>query len=94
MEAVDRAAETGDEFYRAMAYREQADIYYSLLAHSKRCELSLLAARYFDLANKPLHAAWEKVSAAFSYTKIQKPDSAIEVLQEVMPSVLRRMILC
>ncbi len=87
MEAVDRAAETGDEFYRAMAYREQADIYYSLLAHSKRCELSLLAARYFDLANKPLHAAWEKVSAAFSYTKIQKPDSAIEVLQEVMPSV-------
>ena len=49
--------------------------------------MSLLAARYFDLANKPLHAAWEKVSAAFSYTKIQKPDSAIEVLQEVMPSV-------
>lgn len=87
IETTEKAATAGNMFYLAMAYREQADIYYSLLAHSKRCELSLLAARYFDLANKPLHAAWEKVSAAFSYTKIQKPDSAIEVLQEVMPSV-------
>lgn len=87
IETTEKAAAAGNMFYLAMAYREQADIYYSLLAHSKRCELSLLAARYFDLANKPLHAAWEKVSAAFSYTKIQKPDSAIEVLQEVMPSV-------
>lgn len=38
MEAVDRAAETGDEFYRAMAYREQADIYSSLFVESKHLE--------------------------------------------------------
>lgn len=61
MEARDRASDTGDDFYRAMACREQASVYTALCNYDKAAELGREAAQAFYKAGHPLHAAWERV---------------------------------
>lgn len=88
MESADISKNTGDHFYLAMAYREQADIYSRLLAHKKRIELARLAAQHFKLANRPLHSVWEKVGEAYSWAVLGKSDSALVGLGNIKNLVL------
>lgn len=62
MESADISKNTGDHFYLAMAYREQADIYTDLYAFEQAAKFGKLASEVFLQANRPLHAAWEQVS--------------------------------
>ena len=90
MESSDISKNNNDHFYLAMVYREQADIYYQLLAHKKRIELSKLAASHFELADRPLHSVWEKVEIAYSFAITQKADSAINLLKDIQSEVIRQ----
>lgn len=85
MEAADRAAAINDNFYRAMAYREQASIYYDLLAYNNCRNYSELAAHYFKKAGKPLHSIWERIEVAYAYERLSKPDSSLLILNEIKP---------
>ncbi len=83
IEAVGKAEEGGDDFYRAMAYREQADIYRSLLVESKHLEYADSAYRCFVRAAKPEHAIGEELSLAEALVSLNRTDSAIEVLASI-----------
>ncbi len=87
MEAADRASALGDNFYLAMAYREQADIYGKFFAYQKKYDLADLASQYFIKAGKNEHAAWEKVSCAHSLLKMNYLDSASACLEEIRPQI-------
>lgn len=83
IEAVEKADVAGDDFYRAMAYREQADIYRSLMVESKHLEYADSARRYFIRADKPVHAIGEELSMAEALISLHRTDSAIEVLASI-----------
>ncbi len=61
MEAADRAKAIDDYFYLAMAYREQVAVYTKLLEFDRAARLGEKAVEAFNRANRPLHAAWERV---------------------------------
>ena len=88
MFAADMAADNDDNFYHAMACREQADIYYKLFTHHKRAELSHQAAHYFNLADKPLHSVWERVGEAYSLAKIDSLTNALSLLDSIRDEVV------
>ncbi len=83
IEAAKRAKEAGDDFYCGMAYREQADIYRSLMVESKHLEYADSARRYFELAGKPVHAIGEELSYAEALISLDRADSALTVLSSV-----------
>lgn len=83
IEAVGRAEAAGDDFYRAMAYREQADIYRSLMVEPKHLEFADSARRYFVRAYKPVHAIGEELSLAEALISLNRTDSAFEVLSSI-----------
>ncbi len=83
MDAVDRAAETGDDFYRAMAYREQADVYSRLYSERPRYECADSAVQYFQRAGKPLHALYEKINVADALIWLKRPAEARDSLLAV-----------
>ncbi len=83
MDAADRASSLGDNFYLAMAYREQADIYSYLFVEKKRADMSELAARHFLLAGKPFFAIRERMMHAHSLIRIDEPERAKEILADV-----------
>ena len=88
MEAADRAATNGDDFYRAMAYREQADNYNQLHSITKRAEYAELAAKYFDKSNKPLHALREKLMLAQSLILLNQTSKARSLLSDIRKDTL------
>lgn len=83
IEAARKARAAGDDFYCGMAYREQADIYRSLLVESKHLEYADSARHYFDLAKKPVHAIGEELSLAEALISLNRVDSALTVLASV-----------
>ena len=83
MEAADRAAETGDNFYRAMSYREQVKVYTYLYAYDQALRLSQEAVEAFTLAGRPLHAAWEKVFLPQSLAYIGMVDEARNMIDHL-----------
>lgn len=83
IEAAKKANAAGDNFYCGMAYREQADIYHSLLVESKHLEYADSARHYFDLAKKPVHAIGEELSLAEALISLNRVDSALKVLASV-----------
>ncbi len=83
IEAAKKATTVGDNFYCGMAYREQADIYRSLLVESKHLEYADSARHYFDLAQKPVHAIGEELSLAEALISLNRTDSALKVLASV-----------
>ncbi|MDE6697745.1 MAG: hypothetical protein K2K25_12770 [Muribaculaceae bacterium] len=83
IEAAKKANAAGDDFYCGMAYREQADIYRSLLVESKHLEYADSARHYFDLAKKPVHAIGEELSLAEALIALNRTDSALMVLASV-----------
>ncbi len=80
IEAAKKANASGDNFYCGMAYREQADIYRSLLVESKHLEYADSARHYFNLAHKPVHAIGEELSLAEALISLNRVDSALRVL--------------
>ncbi|MDE5813366.1 MAG: hypothetical protein K2H72_03680, partial [Muribaculaceae bacterium] len=80
IEAAKKASTAGDDFYSGMAYREQADIYRSLLVESKHLEYADSARHYFELAKKPVHAIGEELSLAEALISLNRVDSALIVL--------------
>ena len=80
IEAAKKANAAGDDFYCGMAYREQADIYRSLLVESKHLEYADSARHYFELAKKPVHAIGEELSLAEALISLNRVDSALIVL--------------
>lgn len=80
IEAEKKANAAGDDFYCGMAYREQADIYRSLLVESKHLEYADSARHYFELAEKPVHAIGEQLSLAEALIILNRADSALNVL--------------
>lgn len=88
IEAAKKAGAAGDDFYCAMAYREQADIYRSLLVESKHLEYADSARHYFVRAGKPVHAIGEDLSVAEALISLNRADSALEVLSCVRRSPL------
>ncbi len=83
IEAAKKANDAGDNFYCGMAYREQADIYRSLLVESKHLEYADSARFYFILANKPVHAIGEELSLAEALISLNRVDGALRVLESV-----------
>lgn len=83
IEAVEKAEKAGEFFYRAMAYREQADIYSSLLVESKHLEYADSAQRYFSKAGRPIHSIREKLSVAKALVSLNRNDSALVVLAQI-----------
>lgn len=83
IEAAKKANAAGDDFYCAMAYREQADIYRSLLVESKHLEYADSARHYFDRADKPVHAIGEELSLAEALISLNRTDSALKVLGSI-----------
>ena len=83
IEAAKKANAAGDDFYCAMAYREQADIYRSLLVESKHLEYADSAHRYFNRADKPVHAIGEELSLAEALISLNRVDSALKVLASI-----------
>ncbi len=83
IEAAGKARAAGDDFYCGMAYREQADIYRSLLVESKHLEYADSARHYFDLARRPVHAIGEELSLAEALISLERADSALQVLASV-----------
>ncbi|MDE5871385.1 MAG: hypothetical protein K2H22_05560, partial [Muribaculaceae bacterium] len=83
IEAAKKANDAGDDFYCGMAYREQADIYRSLMVESKHLEYADSARHYFDLAKKPVHAIGEELSLAEAMISLNRADSALKVLESV-----------
>ena len=61
IQAADLAAATGDDFYLAMACREQVGVYTKLYEFDRAARLGEEAVRAFNRAGRPLHAAWERV---------------------------------
>ena len=61
IQAADLAAATGDDFYRAMACREQVGVYTKLYEFDRAARLGEEAVSAFNRAGRPLHAAWERV---------------------------------
>ncbi|MDE6522901.1 MAG: hypothetical protein K2L17_08795 [Muribaculaceae bacterium] len=80
IEAAKKASAAGDDFYSGMAYREQADIYRSLLVESKHLEYADSARHYFELSKKPVHAIGEQLSLAEALISLNRTDSALMVL--------------
>lgn len=83
IEAAKKAGAAGDDFYCGMAYREQADIYHSLLVESKHLEYADSARQYFERAGKPVHAIGEELSVAEALILLNRVDSALKVLASV-----------
>lgn len=83
IEAAKKANAAGDDFYCGMAYREQADIYRSLLVESKHLEYADSARQYFERADKPVHAIGEELSLAEALISLNRVDSALKVLTSV-----------
>lgn len=83
IEAVKKAKTTGDNFYCAMAYREQADIYRSLFVESKHLEYADSARHYFVRAGRPVHAIGEDLSFAEALVSLNRIDSALSVLTSI-----------
>lgn len=83
IEATKKATAAGDNFYSGMAYREQADIYRSLLVESKHLEYADSARHYFNLAQRPVHAIGEELSLAEALVSLNQADSALKVLDYV-----------
>lgn len=83
IEAANKARAAGDDFYCGMAYREQADIYRSLLVESKHLEYADSAHQYFERAQKPVHAIGEELSLAEALIGLNRTDSALKVLASV-----------
>ena len=61
IQAADLADAIGDDFYRAMACREQVGVYTKLYEFDRAARLGEEAVRAFNRAGRPLHAAWERV---------------------------------
>lgn len=61
VEAADIAQNIDDQFYYAMACREQAQIYSELLEFKQAATLGQEAVNAFNRCGRPLHAAWERV---------------------------------
>lgn len=83
MEAADRAADTGDNFYRAMSYREQATVYVNLYSYDQAASLSQKAADAFILADRPIYAAWERVYLPMYLAYSGNVDEAYEMIDEL-----------
>lgn len=83
IEAAEKAAGTGNCFYQAMAYREQADIYSSLMVESKHLELADSARQCFLKAARPVHAIREYLSVAEALVSLGRIDSALVVLTAI-----------
>ncbi|MDE6715679.1 MAG: hypothetical protein K2J74_04265, partial [Muribaculaceae bacterium] len=83
IEAAKKAHAAGDDFYCGIAYREQADIYSSLMVESKHLEYADSARQYFTLAGKPVHALGEDLSFAEALVSLNHVDSALNVLSSV-----------
>lgn len=83
IEAAKKANAAGDDFYCGMSYREQADIYRSLLVESKHLEYADSARHYFELAKKPVHAIGEQLSLAEALISLNRVDSALMVLASI-----------
>ncbi|MDE6693543.1 MAG: hypothetical protein K2K05_09185, partial [Muribaculaceae bacterium] len=83
IETAKKASIYGDDFYCGMAYREQADIYRSLLVESKHLEYADSARRYFDRAGRPVHSISEQLSVAEALISLNRIDSAMLVLSSV-----------
>lgn len=81
MEAADRAAATGDDFYRGMACREQASVYTELDNYDRSAQLGNEAADAFTRAGYPLHAAWERVYIPQSLAYSGKVDEAYDTIK-------------
>lgn len=81
MEAADRATENADDFYRGMACREQASIYNELYNFERAAELGCKAAKSFNRADRPLHAAWERVYIPQYLVYSGDADSAYDSIQ-------------
>ena len=88
MEAADRAAETDDNFYRAMSYSRQADTYNRLYSVAKRAEMAKLSAKYFLLAGRPLYALREKMMLAQSLIRINDLSKGFDILNEIKTDTL------
>ena len=88
MEAADRAADLGDDFYRAMAYREQADVYSRLYSELPRYEYSDSAVTYYLRAGRPLHALYEKINVADALNWLERPAEAFDSLLAVRDEAL------
>ncbi len=68
MDAVDRAAETGDDFYRAMAYREQADVYSRLYSERPRYNAPTARFNIFSAPASPcMHFTKKLMSPTLSF---------------------------
>lgn len=81
METADRAAATGDDFYRGMACREQASVYTELDNYDRAAQLGNEAAEAFTRAGYPLHAAWERVYIPQSLAYSGKVDEAYDTIK-------------
>ncbi len=81
MEAADRATENADDFYRGMACREQASIYNELYNFERAAEFGCKAAKSFNRADRPLHAAWERVYIPQYLVYSGDADSAYDSIQ-------------
>lgn len=75
MEAADRASDIGDNFYFAMASREQAEIYTRLYEFDRAAYLGKIAVDNFTLCNHLRHAAWAQV---FNVQALAYSDKIIE----------------
>ena len=84
MEAADRAADTGDNFYRAMSCREQSKIYTDLYAFDQSVCLGQEAVEAFTLAGRPLHAAWKQIYLPQSLAYSGKADEAREMIGKLI----------
>lgn len=88
MEAADRAADTDDHFYRAMAYSEQAEVYDWLYSYAERAEKTELSAKYFLSAGRPLYALRERMMLAQSLIRINDMQRGFDVLNEIKADTL------
>lgn len=88
MEAADRAADTDDHFYRAMASREQSAIYSSLYAYDQSAHLGQEAVEAFNLAGRPYHAAWSNVFLPQSLVYSGRTDEARDLIGKLMSDSL------
>ncbi len=83
MEAADRASALGDNFYLAMAYREQAAIYAVVREFATSTELGRLAVEHFNACQHPVHAVWEKLFLIQSLTYYGNLDEAAAAIDQL-----------
>lgn len=84
MESADISKNNNDHFYLAMSYREQAEIYTFLYAFEQAAKFRRCAYESFLQANRPLHAAWERIDLIQSLSYSDNSEEGMKLIDQLL----------